>query len=223
MFDLEKATGRWRKDLEKRSSLSPQDVDELEDHLRVRFDLEMELTPSLSPAKAFARARLGVGAPPELSREFAKAGKPGWRRLVFAGLALFAVSFVLPAYVEPGPRGSFFASVGTMSGWDAFGNALVFGDHVGRWSALTNAIILFGLVTLVVARRAGRRWLAALLAVAGALNLVYWPIWVVIEDGSATHLGPGYWAWVASFGCMAAGFWLRNREWASTRVAKEAA
>ena len=47
MFALEKAVRRWRRGLEHRSSLSPRELDELEDHLRVRVDPELELDPGL--------------------------------------------------------------------------------------------------------------------------------------------------------------------------------
>ena len=87
MFDLDSEVRRWRRRQERRSSLSSRELDELEDHLRAHVDLETELTPSLTPARAFAQATTAMGAPEKLSKEFARAGKPRWRKLVFAGWA----------------------------------------------------------------------------------------------------------------------------------------
>ena len=37
MFELEKAVSRWREGQGRESSLSPRELDELEDHLRARM------------------------------------------------------------------------------------------------------------------------------------------------------------------------------------------
>ncbi|MCY3545266.1 MAG: hypothetical protein OXH49_00150 [Gemmatimonadetes bacterium] len=220
MFDLEKAVGRWRKKLESESSLSPREVDELEDHLRAGFDLEMELTPALPPVAAFANASGGMGEPADLSKEFAKAGSPRWRRLIYAGWALFAVSFVLPAAGE-GVSDRGFLSLGTIPGWDAFVSALFWGDLVGKFSALTNLLMLASLLILRTSRRKRGRWLRWLVGGAGILNLAYWPIWVVSEGGTVPELLPGYWVWVASFLCVAAGIWMLVKERTSIDLAPE--
>ncbi len=222
MFRLDRAVNRWRQELERRSSLSPREVDELEDHLRAHVDLDMELSPSLTPARAFAQATTVIGAPEKLSKEFARAGKPRWRKLVFAGWALFAVSFVLPAYTDYTTGVGLF-KLGTIYGWDAFWTALFSDDRLGQLSAVTNLLVLVSLLVLRTSSRGRGRWLGWLLGGAGALNLVYWPIFLVTHGDPVSFLQPGYWAWVASFLCVAAGFWLRNREWASIRVTKEAA
>lgn len=94
MFDLDAEVRRWRKRQERRSSLSPRELDELEDHLRARVDLELEFNGTLAPRRAFALARRGLGEPIALSREFAKARAPRWRRWLFAGWAMFVASFV---------------------------------------------------------------------------------------------------------------------------------
>ena len=96
MFDLEVEVRRWRERRERQSSLSPRELDELEDHLRARVDLEMEINRVLAPERAFAIARRELGNPAALEKEFAKAGKPRWRRWLLAGWAVFAASFVLP-------------------------------------------------------------------------------------------------------------------------------
>ena len=98
MFDMEKAVRRWREREEPGSSLSARELDELEDHLRARIDLELQLNPKLAPARALRAARDELGEPAAVSREFARAGKPRWRRLLVAGWALSGVSFLLPAF-----------------------------------------------------------------------------------------------------------------------------
>ena len=49
MFDLDAEVRRWRNHAEGKSSLSPREVDELEDHLRARFDLELEVERRSDP------------------------------------------------------------------------------------------------------------------------------------------------------------------------------
>ena len=149
-------------------------------------------------------------------REFAKAGSPRWRRLIYAGWVLFAVSFVLPAYHEADG----FLS-GQMSGWHAFGNALIFGDLLGQLSAVTNLIMLGSLLILRTSWRGRGRWLPWLVGGAGVLNLAYWPIWLATEGDNVSSLLPGYWVWAASFLCVAAGMWMLVKELASIRVAPE--
>ena len=113
--------------MERRSSLSAREVDELEDHLRARIELELELDAGLVPARAFAVARDDIGEATTLSREFARAGTPRWRKLLVAGWAMFAVSWFLPTLVESrpvpvAPDLTFVPNV--ISGWEAFGWAL---------------------------------------------------------------------------------------------------
>lgn len=217
MFDLEKAAGRWREELERESSLSPDEVDELEDHLRAHYDLEMELAPSQTPVKAFANASRRIGKPAALSKEFARAGSPRWWRLVYAGWALFAVSFALPAY-----PGRFFFGGPMSSGWDAFWNALLFGPPLGKLSAVTNLLVLGSLLILRTSRRRRGRWLRWLLGGAAVLNLAYWPIFVVTEGDPISSLRPGYWAWASSFLCVGTGMWMLVKERTTIRFAPEA-
>lgn len=210
MFDLEKAVGRWREELERESSLSPREVDELEDHLRAGFDLEMELTPALTPVAAFANASGGMGEPAELSKEFARAGSPRWRRLICAGWVLFAVSFVLPVVGE-GPRGSGLFDFGTIFGWEALLYALR-SDLLEKLSAATNLLMLGSLLVLRTSRRGPGRWLWWFVGGAGVLNLLYWPISMVAEGAPVSDLRSGYWIWVASFLCVAAGIRMLVKE-----------
>ena len=145
-------------------------------------------------------------------------GKKEWRRLVFAAWTVFAVSFLLPAYIEgrlapPSPDDSARSVVAGDAelGWGAFLNALIFGDRTGKVSALTNLLMLFSLATLRAkwTRRGlvGGRWLPLVLGAAGALNLLYWPIWVAGENAVAGLL-VGYWVWAVSFVVTAVGLWM---------------
>ena len=129
MFDLDTEVRRWREHAEGKSSLSPREVDELEDHLRARVDLELELNGALTPVQAFAAASEDVGEPAALSKEFVKAGRPRWRPLLVAAWAMFAVSWFLPAVVEyipipPAPDGTLQQHVEVIPGWEAFVYAL---------------------------------------------------------------------------------------------------
>lgn len=151
------------------------------------------------------------------------ADKKEWRRLVFVAWALFAVSFVLPAYNEgrlfPAPEGGddqqHLAEAVPEPGWNAFLNALLWGDNTGRASALTNLLMVASLATLrsrwTRRRLVGGRWLPLVLAGAGILNLVYWPIWVAGDD-SVAGLLVGYWVWATSFLGSAVGLWMLARE-----------
>ena len=92
MFDMDAEARRWRKRQERTSSLSPRELDELEDHLRARVDLEMELNAVLAPERAFAIARRELGTPAALEKEFAKAGKPRWKRWLVAGWGVYGAA-----------------------------------------------------------------------------------------------------------------------------------
>ena len=216
MFDLETAVQSWRERLARRSPLSPREVDELEDHLRARVDLELELDASLVPAQAFAVANEGLGEPAELSKEFAKAGSRRWRRLLVAGWAMFVVSFFLPVVSDIG-----FPVGGTLWGWGAFYLALTEASNpIELLSALSNALVLMTFLKLGGTRPPKTRWLARLITGAAALNFCYWPMWATIGGDSPTVLGIGYWTWAASFICVAAALWQRAREWASAKPEK---
>ncbi len=150
-------------------------------------------------------------SPSDPSKESTKPGRPKWRRLAYAGWAVFAVSFLLPAYVEYGPLAMNLEepsdpdTIPTEIGADAFLNALFWGDRVGKLSALTNVLMLASLLALRTSRPAYGRWLRWPVGAAGVLNLVYWPIWMVGEGDPISYLLVGYWSWVASFFCVAGG------------------
>ena len=229
MFGLNAEVLRWRKHAEGRSALSPREVDELEDHLRARIDLELELNSALTPAQAFAAASEDVGEPAALSKEFARAGQPRWRRFLGVGLAMFAVSWFLPALADygasppPAPDGTILPQrVDLVIGWDAFGWALLrYAGIVGTLSALTNVLILVVGIRAYRKRGSGARWAFPIMVAATAFNSFYWPYWVTSEGGLGLRVG--YVLWTASFALVAAALWLRAREWASAKPEKATA
>lgn len=205
MFDMEKGIRRWRKKLERQSTLSPREVDELEDHLRARVELEMELDTGLAPARALRRVRGALGEGKALSREFVKAGGPRWRRLLVAGWALFAVSVFLPV----------FEMFTIEYGYQVFWN---------RWP-----ICLPMLLTLWTAWRADptkRRalvWLntaaAGYLILVGVDELIRGNITII--EGGAVRQGRffvGFWTWTASQLLVTTGLWLGARRWVSAKA-----
>ena len=211
MFDLDWAVQDWRGRMERRSSLSPREVDELEDHLRARIDLELELDAGLVPARAFAVARDDIGEATALSREFAKAGTPRWRKLLVAGWAMFAASFFLPAL------GGHFLNV---EFW--------FSGYQVVWEMLKDAVVplllpnLAMLMTIRAFRDPGPRgrWLERGLWVAGltGLGLGLLSMSMLISGRPGTlEVGIGYWVWTASLNCTAAALRLRAREWTSAK------
>ena len=217
MFDLDAAVLAWRERVGRRSSLSQREVDELEDHLRARVGLEMELDGSLVPARAFALASEGLGDPAKLSKEFAKVGKLRWRRLMMAGWALFGVSFFLPAL--NGWTWPFGGEPDTVLGWEAFWCALSGGNRLETLSALTNVLMVLALVRSRRARAPRRRWhLTRLLCGSAAYNLSLWML-LMTEENSTESFGMGFWAWTASFVCVAAGLWVRAKGQASAEPA----
>ena len=187
-------------------------------HLRAHFELELELNAALVPPRAFAIARAELGEAAVLSREFAKARRSHWKRLLVAAWALFALSFVLPAVSEPifDPSGGLVASV---PGWDAFLSALSgMAGPLGLLSAYTNGLMLVAGLWMGRKRLRHLRWAAPMMAAVAVLNLVYWPLWVAIQGGMT--LQAGYFAWAGSFTCAATALWLRARDWASAQVSR---
>ncbi len=215
MFDMEVEVRRWRERQERQSSLSPRELDELEDHLRARVDLEMEINRVLAPERAFAIARRELGKPATLEKEFAKAGKPRWRRWLVAGWAVFAASFVLPV-VPDWPASEW------VPGWGAAMTTLGFlilepreavvGFPLHAVSGLTNFLMLATLLELRATRPRRTRWLAGLVGGGAALNLQWLLGWAEPVVFPPLGMGIGYWAWIASFFCVAAALWMRVRE-----------
>ncbi|MYC89446.1 MAG: hypothetical protein F4X22_14600 [Gemmatimonadales bacterium] len=224
MFELDTEVRNWRTKLERGSSLSARELDELEDHLRARVTLEIELNPALAPAEALAIAREELGQPKAISSEFARAGQPRWRRIMWAAWALYAASFLLPTVVTSGvvsPSGGVVDF--TAYGYEFF--VRVFREGELGPPLVVLLLNLPMLMTLPVLWRS-RRWKVPWLLIGavgvgtlgfGILSLGWPPTIMADGAGGPGYLGPGYWAWSASCVCAAAALWLRRRNWASAR------
>lgn len=227
MFDLDREVVQWRELQERTSSLTPRELDELEDHLRARTKLELELNVALTPERAFSVARRALGEAATVSREFAKAGKPRWRRLLVAGWALFGVSLLLPAFYVPEAGLSLSRPFGIQPyyGFEVFWKLLVGDGELGNVLAALTPFVAMGLTLIPLRGKAGgRRWLRYSLSVIGAggvaLGFMVPPIAVsqAGEPAFAQQLGIGFWAWSLSFVCAAAALWIRDRRGASAAV-----
>ena len=205
MFDLEKTVLRWRERQEREASLAPCELDELEDHLRARLDLELELDAALAPATAFAIARRELGQAVALSQEFAKAGRSRWKRLMVAGWMLFAGSFFMPV-VDLGWLGIYY---GWELVWDVVSGALSFKDLPDLVFMVPNALMLLTLATLRRPRSALSRWLARLMAGVSAAGLGF-GLYALVKGAL---LGSGFLAWTAALMCAAIALRKRDREW----------
>ncbi|MYG81199.1 MAG: hypothetical protein F4187_05255 [Gemmatimonadetes bacterium] len=214
MSDISAEVRRWRERQEQARSLSPRELDELEDHLRARADLEMELDPMLAPGRAFAIARHELGTPKTLSKEFAKAGRPRWRRWVVAGWTAYAASWFLPI-LDMG-------WLGTMTGYDVLKGFTsdIFGTAV---LLAINLPMLMTVSMLWGARLSCDRWLRRMVGAVGVLAIgcaVGVMVYGSIDSGSVAWLFPfpflvGSWAWAGSFLFVTQGLRLRAKEWES--------
>ncbi len=204
MFDLGRAVSAWRQRVERTSFLSPREVDELEDHLRARVDLEMEMDRALTRERAFGMAREGLGKPATMSREFAKAGMPRWRWLLAVGWAMYGVSFFLP----PAGEGRGFVRSTADLIWESITIQDVAGLAV---FTLLNAPVFLTLLTLRSTRPKGVRWLGGILATmavgVACLGIGPW----------SPGMGTGYWLYAASLTFVAAAMWMRVGAWASPK------
>ena len=97
--------------------------------------------------------------------------------------------------------------------WSGLGPPETLGDAVGVLSSLTNLLMLATLLELRAARptpdslvgRARQRRRSA-------QPQMGWVGWAEPVALPPLGLGIGYWAWTASFVCVAAGLWMRARE-----------
>lgn len=206
MFDLDGAVREWRREFANERSFSRHDLDELEDHLRAAYEVELVLNPAAAPARAFAGACETLGTAGALSEEFAKVGGRTWRRVLNAGWLLFAVSFFLPV-ARHGIRlvGNF--GDGLLPGIQALILAVGgFAGTLGVASGLTNLVMAATFWRIGDAGRIRVRVLALLMTLAVVLNLC----WLVLGD-DPSGLYAGYFAWLGSFGVVGTGLWLRSR------------
>ncbi len=212
MFELENEIRNWRTGVERGSSLAPRELDELEDHLRARVDLELELDAALTPSRAFAVARHAMGEPRALSREFARAGRPRWKALLAGASALYVASLLLPVF-----RVALLPASWGFEAWVPRGYELLADVEL----LPLNLPMLLMLPLIWRRRRLKGTWLAAILGAIGVSTLGVGAA-ALISEGSAAlaALRPGYWAWASSFALASAALWLRRRGWASARPKK---
>lgn len=212
MFEFENEVRRWRSALDRRSSLSPRELDELEDHLRARVDLELELDAALAPTEAFAIARRDLGEPKALSREFARAGRPRWKPLLAGALALYAASILLPVvHIQLLPVSWGFEA------WVPRGYELLADIEL----LFLNLPMLLMLPLISRKPRIKGTWLAGILGVIGLSTLGFGAVAFISDGpGALAALRPGYWAWAASFVLASVALWRRRRGWASARPKK---
>lgn len=235
MFEFETEVGRWRRKVERGSSLSPREVDELEDHLRARFDLELGMTPERSPSRVFNTVCDELGEAAALSKEFAKAGRRRWRPVLLGAWAMFATSFFLPlsrtVWVEAGSLHPDLAALaGPQTPYEFLRVLITVGmtDAVlavwlGAAVVLPNLPLLMTLPTLLGSRRPDRRWLRWVLGGMGVvlpglgMLRVFSPAPFPYEEAAVAlqYPGAGYWLWSGSFAFAAAALWLRGRSWAA--------
>lgn len=212
MFKLEEAVLQWRERQERTSSLSPRELDELEDHLRARVDLEMELNAVLVPERAFAIARHELGEAAALEKEFAKVGKPRWRRWLVAGWAAYAAAWFLPV-----------AKIGLFGPVDVFYGHELFRDSELLVLVPVHLAMLMTVSALWGGRISRARWLRRLLGCAGGLVLGFMvaaACYAVSTDGLGmlswfVQVPLAIWSWGGSMVCAAVGLRLRAKEWAS--------
>ena len=123
---------------------------------------------------------------------------PNRRVLLWIGLALFGASFLLPALWPEEPPHEMFGLREPLPGWLAceFG-WLCLTDPAGAAGPLVGATCLTNLAMLVgviAARFRGRNRFAARLLWGCAVYDLAWLFVVPVPQ-----LGPGYYAWIASF------------------------
>ncbi len=216
MSDLDTRILGWREQQEHETSLSRRELDELEDHLRARVDLEMELNPVLAPEQAFAIARRNLGEPVALSKEFAKAGRPRWRRWLLTGWAMYGASWFLPVVDSP--------VYGTFQGYEV--QLAWAGGAPGALLLFSNLAMLLTVPVLWRARFCAKRWFWRSVGAVGAAWIVSltpgWVLGSILSGGMSELLPPlltvGFWTWTASFICVAAALRLRARDGASAAV-----
>ncbi len=227
MSELDLEIRNWRTGVERGVSLAPRELDELEDHLRARVDLELELNPGLTPSRALAVAIGALGEPRAISSEFARAGRPRWRRLLLTGWVMYAVSFFFPAFTFSGVVTSRPDADLTTYGYELFPEVIALIQRTPggltplifmllfNFLVLPNLILLMTLLAFWRPRPSWRSWTAWLVGATGAFPLAQ-GIFRLGDLGPGMHAGVGFWIWSTSFLVVAGALWLRSREWAAS-------
>jgi hypothetical protein len=189
MFDLDEELRRWRRETELTLAFEPEEIDELEDHLKLA--VEKAVAQGASPAEAWRSAAARLGDSPPLAAEFAKSKlmpalfhllRSWWQvglLLVIFGIHLsstFAMNW--PSTAQGEPRYSFwiitwicFATLVTLMPGRTARNALLVG--VG------NAFCLIPLLHLAVYNSLGDEWIGSGWSRMGA-PMGWWPVTLAI-------------------------------------------
>lgn len=201
MFDLESAFREWRATA-RRHSLSGHELDELEDHLHSTYLVHLQR--GRSSGEAFGEALRALGTIEQVSREYRKLPGRGWRRVMKAGWAMFAVAFFLPVVDGGVTLLSPNVGEGLLPGFQAIRLAI---EERGWYSisALTNLLMLGTMWRTANLSRTRTLALTVGITAAVLLNAVVW----IPEMGA--DLRPGYYAWWGSFGLAAVGLFSRLR------------
>ncbi len=205
MFDLDRAVLTWRRSFAGERSFSTDDLDELEDHLRAAYELELELSPGLAPARAFSHACESLGRAETLSAEFAKVAGGWWRRLLRVGRVAYGVSFLLPVARFGITLPEMNVHEGGLPGIQAVLVALQ-SDPVSAVTALTNLAMLASFWRIAHAGRRRVALLALLVGASAVLNLAWY-----LRSFAPSDLFAGYYVWVASFAVTGCALALRAR------------
>ena len=204
MFDLDRAVLAWRRDYARERSFTTSDLDELEDHVRVAYEVELELNPALPPARAFAHACETLGTARALSGEFAKVEGRWWRRLLHFSWATWGISFFLPVARNGITLAHPSLHDGGLPGINAILMSGYAGGVLGVLSALTNLLMLFTFFHVGDAGRRRVRTLALLLMGAVLINLTW-----LVRTQPLSDLYAGYYVWLESFGLAATALAMR--------------
>ncbi|MXW18116.1 MAG: hypothetical protein F4X60_13565 [Gemmatimonadetes bacterium] len=217
-FDLDAQVAEWRRWQERTSSLTPRELDELQDHLRAHVDLELELNATLGPAQAFHVACKEIGPARVLSKEFAKVGKARWRRVFLTGWAMYAVSFLLPSAEFSIDHGYQWLLQVTLADL-RYPQILAF-DVLPNLAMLMTIPVFLGLKP-----PSGRclKWILGLAGI-GAMGAAVFisGLFAFIPENRGlwegiARFGTGYWTWATSLAAVATALHLRAREWASAK------
>ncbi|WP_420449588.1 hypothetical protein [Candidatus Palauibacter sp.] len=230
MFELDREVRNWREGLERTSSLSIRELDELEDHLRARVGLELELNRVLAPVEAFAMARETLGAPSAISREFAKSGRPRWRRFLLAGWVMYAASLFLPL-VQTEWMGTARPELAmSATGYEfLWSMSMISGGFLAV--LVLNLPMLLTVSALWHARLWQWRWLGrisgavGILALGNGLSNLFSPPPILNGIGgdvlALEYPGAGYWLWSAAYVLVALALWFRSNQGIPDRPEKQ--
>ena len=210
---MEEMVSAWRYRVARTSPLSAHELEELEDHLRARALLEMELDAGLTPRRAVQLAEEGLGDSRTLAREFINAGRPRWRALMVVGWGLWAVAWALPASTW---RGSAHTMAGMLAGDVVLATQGSVTSLLGLLMlTLLNVPMVLTLLRYRSARRIGRLRMATWLLTANAIGVLVigggfvarW--WSAGAPLSTIPVGSGWWVYTASLASVATAMWMR--------------